>query len=89
MIPTSFVKIHRFLEACGWVFFFACQVLAHELSTWGGSKGFGEEEEELGGHPDSGQVWAFPFSTIPSSFLFLLLFLFKAIFFLNIILTFD
>ena len=70
MIPTSFVKIHRFLEACGWVFFFfAYQVLAHELSTWGGSKGFGEEEEELGGHPGSGQVWAFPFSTIPSSFL--------------------
>lgn len=22
----------------------------------GGSKGFGEEEEELGGHPDSGQL---------------------------------
>ena len=22
MIPTSFVKIHRFLEACGWGFFF-------------------------------------------------------------------
>ena len=73
----------------GFFFFFAYQVLAHELSTWGGSKGFGEEEEELGGHPDSGQVWAFPFSSIPSSFLLSRPTLVLLMRFLNIGMTLD
>ena len=72
------------------VFFFFLHVKCVLMNCLpgGGSKGFGEEEEELGGHPNSG----LPLLHYPlffPSFLFLLLFLFKAIFFLNIIITFG
>ena len=57
----------------------------------GGSKGFGEEEEKLRWAPRLWTIVGLPLLHYPlffPSFLFLL-FLFKPIFFLNIILTFG
>lgn len=57
----------------------------------GGSKGFCEEEEELRWAPRLWTIVGLPLllSLFFPSFLFLLLFLFKPIFCLNIILTFG